>query len=188
MGGIISFDEIARSIDPFQSKGLDEGLRQWVVGTGDAAPPKFMAACWINRFPVWIGRQSARNAGIQYGIEDIENQPAANREMPVNAGEASALLARKGKMLKCAERHDRGREGLAEVKIDDVGFDEAEPLCGRGIIHVDLLPCGREHAFRAVNADDIKACVSERPGNSTGANAKLQDRTMKPSGAIDIKS
>ena len=73
------------------------------------------------------------------------------------------------------------------VKIDDVGFDEAEPLRGRGIIQIDLLPCGCEHAFRAVNADDIKASVSERPGNSTSANAKLQDRTMKPSGAVDIK-
>jgi len=185
--GVLTRDETARPVDPLQSKRLDEGLVQRIVGAGDAASSEGVTVFRIERFPIGVRCCCTGHAGVQDGIEDVEDQPAARLEMPMDRHEAGALLLRPREMLKGAERHEGERKSLIEVERRDVGLDQLEPLADGVSIGIGLTSCRIEHTLGPVQADDLVPSLGERPGDPAGADAKFQDGAAKALGRGEIE-
>src|SRR6185436_9492135 len=122
--------------------------------------------------PHAVVRTGVRGHVRERGMEHVEHELAAWREVAAAGLEARDLIRRRQVVEERAERHDDERELAAEIEVAHVRALGAD--ASRELLAVDLRGERREHLLRAIDADDGDAAPRDRERDATGPDPDLE--------------
>ena len=113
---------------------------------------------------------------VQPGIEDVEHEAAFLGQVVADAAQGPALVRRGHQVQERPEGDDDEVETPVEGEGAHVALDQLDALPRRFPKPGELLPGGREHRRRAVEAHHRHPGMGDRDQDAPGAAAQLQDR------------
>src|SRR5436190_741245 len=117
---------------------------------------------------------------IEPGIEHVEDQPAARRQMVSDSGEELELIVHREEMLHHAKRGDDQREHRAEVELTHVGLREPHAPLHCGGFRGELRAAAVEHRRRTVEPGDGAPRARDGQQDSPRAAPDFEHRAARP--------